>query len=172
MSFATRFCSLLIGEGMSVVEVAAQAGHAPTMTLDTYAHVMADMQQGGRLSAEDAIRVARDGEVSGKCPSETAAVPRRAENPDVLGEPTSGFEPGTPSLRVRIGPRMRVAHRPRKATIRWEIGRAQYPRAAGVGRSRQARYTPSIVVGARSPAGVVREHTAWLLNGSEPVVFG
>jgi integrase len=34
------FCSLLIGEGMRVVEVARQAGHAPTMTLDTYAHVM------------------------------------------------------------------------------------------------------------------------------------
>jgi len=27
------FCSLLIGEGLSVVEVARQAGHAPTMTL-------------------------------------------------------------------------------------------------------------------------------------------
>ena len=29
------FCSLLIAEGLSVVEVARQAGHAPTMTLDT-----------------------------------------------------------------------------------------------------------------------------------------
>jgi integrase len=36
------FCSLLIAEGLSVVEVARQAGHAPTMTLYTYAHVMAD----------------------------------------------------------------------------------------------------------------------------------
>lgn len=29
------FCSLLIAEGLSVVEVACQAGHAPTMMLDT-----------------------------------------------------------------------------------------------------------------------------------------
>jgi hypothetical protein len=33
------FVSLLIAQGASVVEVAAQAGHAPTMTLDTYAHL-------------------------------------------------------------------------------------------------------------------------------------
>jgi integrase len=45
------FCSLLIGEGMSVVEVARQAGHAPTMTLATYAHVIADMEGGERVSA-------------------------------------------------------------------------------------------------------------------------
>ena len=31
------FVSLLIAEGASVVEVARQAGHSPTMTLDTYA---------------------------------------------------------------------------------------------------------------------------------------
>jgi integrase len=44
------FCSLLIAEGLSVVEVARQAGHAPTMTLDTYAHVMADHEGADRLS--------------------------------------------------------------------------------------------------------------------------
>jgi hypothetical protein len=33
------FVSLLIHEGRSVVEVAQQAGHSPTMTLDVYAHV-------------------------------------------------------------------------------------------------------------------------------------
>jgi hypothetical protein len=53
------FCSLLIAEGLSVVEIARQAGHAPTMTLDTYAHVMADLDGSDRLSAEDAIRSAR-----------------------------------------------------------------------------------------------------------------
>jgi hypothetical protein len=52
------FCSLLIAEGLSVVEIARQAGHAPTMTLDTYAHVMADLDGSDRLSAEDAIRSA------------------------------------------------------------------------------------------------------------------
>lgn len=36
------FASRLIHEGRSIVEIAAQLGHAPTMTLDTYAHVFAD----------------------------------------------------------------------------------------------------------------------------------
>jgi integrase len=53
------FCSLLIGEGMSVVEVRAKRAHAPTMTLATYAHVMAD--RGGRRAGvrAAAIRAAR-----------------------------------------------------------------------------------------------------------------
>ncbi len=37
------FASQLIADGCSVVEVAAELGHAPTMTLDTYAHVFAEM---------------------------------------------------------------------------------------------------------------------------------
>ena len=53
------FCSLLIHEGQSVVEVAAQAGHAPTMTLNTYAHVFEELKGGARLDAEAQIRVAR-----------------------------------------------------------------------------------------------------------------
>jgi integrase len=59
------FCSLLIAEGLSVVEVARQAGHAPTMTLDTYAHVMAELGGSERVPAEVAIRQAREAEVSG-----------------------------------------------------------------------------------------------------------
>jgi len=94
------FCSLLIAEGMSIVEVARQAGHAPTMTLDTYAHVMADLDGAERLSAEAAIRAAREAEVSGKCPPEAPTPSQRGQNPSVSGEPTSGFEPLTPSLRV------------------------------------------------------------------------
>ena len=34
------FASLLIAEGRSVVEVAVQLGYAPTMSLDTYGHVL------------------------------------------------------------------------------------------------------------------------------------
>lgn len=51
------FASLLIHEGRSVVEVAAQLGHAPTMTLDTYAHVFAELDE--RSSADDLIVKAR-----------------------------------------------------------------------------------------------------------------
>ena len=43
------FVSLLIHEGRSVVEVARQAGHAPTMTLTTYAHVFDEFTLGERL---------------------------------------------------------------------------------------------------------------------------
>jgi integrase len=53
------FCSLLIAEGASVVEVAAQAGHAPTITLDTYSHVMEEMTGRQRTDAASAIRRAR-----------------------------------------------------------------------------------------------------------------
>ena len=53
------FVSLLISEGRSVVYVAAQAGHSPTMTLDTYGHVIEELEDGAKTSAEDAIYAAR-----------------------------------------------------------------------------------------------------------------
>jgi integrase len=49
------FCSLLIHEGMNPVEVAAQAGHAPSMSLDTYGHIFAELRGSGTRSAEDLI---------------------------------------------------------------------------------------------------------------------
>lgn len=54
------FASLLIREGKSVVDVAAQLGHAPTMTLSTYAHVMADLDDDDRRNADELIREARE----------------------------------------------------------------------------------------------------------------
>jgi integrase len=56
------FCSLLLAEGRSIIEVAAQMGHAPTMTLDTYGHVIAEMEGDERVSAEDAITRTRQRE--------------------------------------------------------------------------------------------------------------
>jgi len=53
------FVSLLIHEGRSVVEVAQHAGHAPTITLNTYAHVFAELGADDRVSAEEQIRRAR-----------------------------------------------------------------------------------------------------------------
>ena len=61
------FVSLLIHEGRSVVEVARQAGHSPTMTLDVYAHVFDEFDIAERVSAEDQIRQARR-DVSESCP--------------------------------------------------------------------------------------------------------
>ncbi len=56
------FASLLIHEGrLSVVEIAAQLGHNPTVCLDTYAHVMAEQDGGERIGAEEQIVAARRG---------------------------------------------------------------------------------------------------------------
>jgi len=44
-----------------VVEVAQWLGHRPSQTLDTYSHIVAEAQDGPRLSAEEAIRRAREG---------------------------------------------------------------------------------------------------------------
>ena len=54
--------SLWLHEGRSVVEVAQWLGHAPSMSLDTYGHVMVDLSDTERRSAEDETRAAR-GEV-------------------------------------------------------------------------------------------------------------
>lgn len=51
------FVSLLIREGRSVVDVAAQAGHSPKVCLDNYAHLFSELSGSG--TAEDAIRAAR-----------------------------------------------------------------------------------------------------------------
>src|SRR4051794_29825821 len=54
------FASLLIHEGrLSVVEIAAQLGHNPTVCLDTYGHVMAEQRGAEHVSAEDQILLAR-----------------------------------------------------------------------------------------------------------------
>jgi integrase len=57
------FVSLLLAEGKSVVDVAAQAGHAPTMTLDTYGHVMGELEGVERRSAEQVIYDEREAAV-------------------------------------------------------------------------------------------------------------
>jgi integrase len=53
------FASLLIHEGRSIVSVAAQLGHSPAVCLRVYAHVMAELEDAPRISAEDAIKAAR-----------------------------------------------------------------------------------------------------------------
>ena len=54
------FASLLIHEGrLSVVDIAAQLGHNPTVCLDTYAHVMAEQRGAEPVSAAEQIAVAR-----------------------------------------------------------------------------------------------------------------
>lgn len=53
------FVSLLIAERRSIVDVARQAGHSPSMALDTYGHVFDELEDAEPASAEELIRDAR-----------------------------------------------------------------------------------------------------------------
>lgn len=54
------YVSLLISEGLSVVEVARRAGHAAETCLRTYAHMFDESAPERRVDAETTIRAARD----------------------------------------------------------------------------------------------------------------
>jgi integrase len=54
------FCSLLVHEGRSVIYVARQLGHGAQLTLETYGHVIDELDDAPRLDAETAIRQARE----------------------------------------------------------------------------------------------------------------
>jgi integrase len=67
------FASLLLYEGRSVIYVARQLGHSAQLTMRTYGHVIEEFEDAPRITAEEAIRVARDS-VSGKCPPAVRAI--------------------------------------------------------------------------------------------------
>jgi hypothetical protein len=98
------FVSLLLAEGLSVVEVAGQAGHSPMMALNTYGHVIEELAGAERRSAEEAIRKARDELVPLTYPQRPRRTkPANAESSDLQEhseEPTRGLEPRTPSKSV------------------------------------------------------------------------
>jgi integrase len=53
------FVSRLIAEGRNVIDVARQAGHSPTMTLQTYGHVFDEFDGADHQTAEERIAEAR-----------------------------------------------------------------------------------------------------------------
>ena len=53
------FASLMIQAGSSPVELAAELGHAPTLTLNTYAHVFSEFARGERIDPERLIEQIR-----------------------------------------------------------------------------------------------------------------
>lgn len=55
------FASLLIHAHYPVTYVAEQLGHSPTMTMTTYAHVIADLDPAERIEPAEAILAARSG---------------------------------------------------------------------------------------------------------------
>ena len=107
------FCSLLLAEGRSVIEVARQLGHGANLTLSTYGHVIDELAGADRVDAEAAIRAARQrmypfrtsGEVSSQAREgtegeETAPLRDFRE----MGDP--GLEPGTSSLSEKRSDRL------------------------------------------------------------------
>ena len=58
-SLRHSFVSLLLAEGRNVLDVAQQAGHKASLSLDTYGHLFADFDGRGQVDAEAAIRAAR-----------------------------------------------------------------------------------------------------------------
>ena len=57
------FVSLLIAERRTIIDVARQAGHSPTMALNTYGHVFDELEGTKPASAEELIRKARVSQV-------------------------------------------------------------------------------------------------------------
>jgi integrase len=53
------FVSLLIAERRTIIDVARQAGHSPTMALNTYGHVFDELEGAETTSAAELIREAR-----------------------------------------------------------------------------------------------------------------
>jgi hypothetical protein len=64
--------SLLLHEGRSVIYVARQLGHGAEMTMHVYGHVIDELEDAPRVSAEDAIRAARGKLVPAEYPSAEA----------------------------------------------------------------------------------------------------
>lgn len=56
----------MIQAGYSAVELAAEMGHAPTLTLNTYAHLFSEFARGKRIDPEHEIAVARTAGGSGR----------------------------------------------------------------------------------------------------------
>jgi site-specific recombinase XerD len=54
------YASLMVQAGYSAVELAAELGHSPTLTLDTYAHVFSEFARGERIDPHQAVAAARD----------------------------------------------------------------------------------------------------------------
>jgi hypothetical protein len=129
------FVSLLLLEGATVVEVARQARHSPTMTLSTYAHLFEELEGVETRSAEDEIRRAREALRSSRTrfvPETASKAPRRGgKTPANQAKPTPGLEPGTPSLRVK---RVSLADRAISLQIR---GSSQTAESVEVRRSPQ-----------------------------------
>jgi len=96
------FVSLLFAEGRTVIEVARQAGHSPTMALATYGHVIEELDGAENRPAEDVIREVRSRRVPSEFPQQASAAAGHSRRTRKAAanrrKPSDGLEPSTPSL--------------------------------------------------------------------------
>ena len=67
------FASLLIFEGLNVLEVAPQLGHKPSTCLDVYGRLFEEFDPARRRPAAEVIREARQAVATGAVPAEYPA---------------------------------------------------------------------------------------------------
>ncbi len=99
------FVSLPISEGRSIVDIAAQAGHAPRLAYDTYGHVLYDVDPTNTRPAEDVIRDARAAGVPTVFPRPTSPPDeKRLESAQLQGkhEALSGTRTLDPLLTIQV----------------------------------------------------------------------
>jgi integrase len=88
------FASLLLHEGRSVIYVARQLGHDARLTLTRYGHVIDELEDQPRASAEEVIRDAR----------RSLSVPRTVAGTANVPMELAGLEPATSWVRSRHSP--------------------------------------------------------------------
>ena len=96
------FVSLLAWEGYTLLEVARQAGHSVAICDRHYAGIFDDVDPATRVTAEAAIRAAREPGVRGVCALfDAEGEARGRESPAREAKPAFGLEPKTSSLQVK-----------------------------------------------------------------------
>jgi hypothetical protein len=91
--------SLLINEGISIVEVARQAGHSPEDCLRTYAHTFEKFDPADRQPAEAVIAAARRSKADSDvrvCTRAPASRNLKTNDLALQSQADGGFEPSTP----------------------------------------------------------------------------
>jgi hypothetical protein len=107
------FASLLIYEGLNVLEVAPQLGHKPSTCLDIYGRLFEEFDPARRRAAIDVIRDAPERPfATERCPlgypaeprasDRIGVLPRKAANSSLFGEALCRTRTGDPFLTMEV----------------------------------------------------------------------
>ena len=96
------FGSLLLYSGSDPAWIAQEMGNSVVTFTRYYAHVVKDLSAGNNDRLDEAVRNARTTErLPNICQADPLSNTEETGMPGLYGKPTSGFEPLTPSLRVK-----------------------------------------------------------------------